>query len=102
MAEPIDRQVVHHHDEPGGERTVGIDAARAATEAGEVVVAQGLAHSCEHVHDFVGLGGVVADRAEDETAVALDEEIPSSFGITRLERSDPGFHHGPSGPREFI
>jgi hypothetical protein len=37
---------------------------------------------------LVGLGGVVADRTKDETAVALDKEIPGSLGIARLERSD--------------
>src|SRR5712691_906654 len=96
MAEPIDGQVVHDNDEPGGERAGGIDVGGAAAEPGEIVLAERLAHPCEDVHHVVGFRGIVADRAEDEAAVTLDEEIPGGLGIARFERGDPRFRHGHS------
>lgn len=98
MAEPVDGQVVDDDDEPGGERAVRVDVGGAAPQASEIILAEGFAHPGEDVHDVVVFGGVVADRPEDEAAVALDEEIPRGVGITCLERSDPGFHHGRAGP----
>src|SRR5438034_5694500 len=89
MAEPIDGQVVHDDHEPGGERAGRIGVGGTATEASEIVLTQGFAHPREDVHDFVGFHGIVSDRAEDEAAVALDEEIPRSLGITRRQPSAP-------------
>ncbi len=68
-------------------------------EAREIVRPQCLAHPGEHVHHVVGVRGVMADRGEDEPAVALDEGIPGSVGVPGLEPGYPGFHGGGSRGR---
>ena len=75
---------------------VRVEVVRAAAQPREIVLAKHVAHAREDVHDVVGFAGVVADRAEDQVPVALDEKVPRAFRVTGFEQSDPRFHHGPS------
>src|SRR2546422_7212961 len=66
MPEPIHSQVVDDDDEPGGERTVGIDPGGTTTQAVVLFLAERLAHSREDVHDLVRFGGIVAGPPREE------------------------------------
>src|SRR4051812_3968657 len=92
MTKPVDGEVANDSNEPrreaGGMGAVG----EIAAQASEIVRAQRLADEGEHVHDFVVLRRIVADRGEDETAVMLDEEIPCAVGIVVVEPGDPIAH----------
>ena len=95
-AEPVDRDVVNDSIEEGRELALRLPAGCAPPQPCKIIFAQHFAHAGEHVHHVIRLAREVADRAEDQTAVALDEIIPSAFRVTCFERSDPRFDHRPS------
>src|SRR5213080_3162157 len=46
----------------------------------------------EDVHHVVMVLGVVTDRREDETSIAVEKQVPRGVGFARLQLGRPAFH----------
>ena len=93
VTEPIDREMAHDGDEPGGAAGAVVRLCRVGAQLPEIVLAQGFAHPREHVHHVVVILGVVADGREDEAPVAIEKQVPRGFRAGLLQLRHPVFHH---------
>ncbi len=76
VAKPIDREVANDGDEPGGEPGPMFRFVDPGPQPPQIVRAQRLARAREHIHHIVVILGVMPDCCEDETPVAIEEQVP--------------------------
>src|SRR5689334_4845475 len=99
MTDPVDREVVYHGTQPGGEAPPRIGLRDVTTESCKVILAQRLTDAREDIHHIIGIACIASDCREDEPAIAPDEDVPRGLGRAAHERTDPGFHTDPSSMR---